>query len=368
MKKLIFRKFILDHTKFLLSSLIIMSVIIWTIQAVNFFDFVTEDGHGLKIYFFYTILNFPKIIHRILPFVYFISLFYIIRQYEIKNELNIFWINGISKLKLAKELVFFSFVIMIFQIFIGSSISPKFQNDARSYLKNSNVDFFSSLLKQGKFINITKGLTIFINKKNEDGTYSEIFLEDSLSNSSKMIYAKKAILIDDTNIKVLKLFNGKVINKNLSKVNIFEFEKIDFNLNNLVSNTITVPKIQEMKTSHLISCFVDNIKNKIEFVVDCNKDIKTEIKQELIKRLVKPIYIPLITLLCCYQFLYSRFNTNFNKKINYIFFANFLLILLSEVSLRYSSKSNITTFLYLLIPFALYIIFYFIFSAKSKNA
>ena len=70
-----------------------MGLIVWTLQAVNYFDFVSEDGHGLKIYFFYTLLNFPKIIHRILPFIFFISLFYTIIRYEMNNELNIFWIK-----------------------------------------------------------------------------------------------------------------------------------------------------------------------------------------------------------------------------------------------------------------------------------
>ena len=37
-----------------------MGLIVWTIQAINYFDFVSEDGHGLKVYFLYTLLNFPK--------------------------------------------------------------------------------------------------------------------------------------------------------------------------------------------------------------------------------------------------------------------------------------------------------------------
>ncbi len=100
MKKLTFRKFTQDTLVFFAASVLIMALIVWTFQAVNYFDFVTQDGHGLKVYFFYTILNFPKIVHRILPFIFFLSLFYTIVNYELKNELSIFWINGISKIKL----------------------------------------------------------------------------------------------------------------------------------------------------------------------------------------------------------------------------------------------------------------------------
>ena len=133
-----------------------MSLIVWTLQAVNYFDFVTEDGHGLKVYFSYTILNFPKIINRILPFIFFISLFYIIINYELRNELNIFWVNGVSKIQFLNRLVIFSIYLMIFQLFMSNFISPLSQFKARDYLKNSNIDFFTSLIKEGKFINIAK--------------------------------------------------------------------------------------------------------------------------------------------------------------------------------------------------------------------
>ena len=85
MKKLIFRKFTQDTLAFFATSALIMGLIVWTLQAVNYFDFVTQDGHGLKVYFLYTVFNFPKIIHRILPFIFFISLFYMIISYEIKT-------------------------------------------------------------------------------------------------------------------------------------------------------------------------------------------------------------------------------------------------------------------------------------------
>ena len=78
MKKLIFKNFYLDTLSFFLTSLLTMSLIVWTLQAVNYFDFVTEDGHGLKVYFYYTFLSFPKILDRILPFMFFVSLFYTI--------------------------------------------------------------------------------------------------------------------------------------------------------------------------------------------------------------------------------------------------------------------------------------------------
>jgi len=89
MIKLIYKKFYFDTAAVFVAALLITSLIVWTIQAINYFDFVTEDGHSLKTYFVYSLLNFPKIINRILPFIFLISVFYILVDYEKKNILDI---------------------------------------------------------------------------------------------------------------------------------------------------------------------------------------------------------------------------------------------------------------------------------------
>ena len=107
MKKLIFRKFARDTLVFFILMCLVIGLIVWTLQAVNYFDFVVQDGHGLKTYFSYIILNFPKIIHRIIPFIFFISLFYMLTDYEMRNELLIFLTSVISKISFTNRVLFF---------------------------------------------------------------------------------------------------------------------------------------------------------------------------------------------------------------------------------------------------------------------
>ena len=84
---------------------------------------------------------------------------------------------------------------MIFQIINGAFFSPSSQFKARSLLKNSNIDFFTSLIKEGKFINVVSGLTIFIDDRNQDGTYSNIYLDDSTKKIKKLFMQKTAGLL-----------------------------------------------------------------------------------------------------------------------------------------------------------------------------
>ena len=57
MKKLIFKKFGKDIFQFFLLVSISISLIVWVIQAVNFLDIVTEDGHGFRSLFFIYIIK-----------------------------------------------------------------------------------------------------------------------------------------------------------------------------------------------------------------------------------------------------------------------------------------------------------------------
>ena len=91
MKKIIFRKLLLDCLTFFLLALFGISTIIWVFQAVNFLDVIIDDGRSYAVYINYTLLSFPKIISKIFPFALFFSFSYVLSKYELNNELMIFW-------------------------------------------------------------------------------------------------------------------------------------------------------------------------------------------------------------------------------------------------------------------------------------
>ena len=100
MKKIIFKKLSNEILIFFLIFSVAITLIVWVIQAVNYLDIVTEDGHSFSVYFNYTLLSLPKIFSQLLPFIFFLSVFYIINLYEEKNQLLIYWTHGVTKIEL----------------------------------------------------------------------------------------------------------------------------------------------------------------------------------------------------------------------------------------------------------------------------
>ncbi len=368
MKKLLFTKISKDTIYLFLLLCLSLGLIVWTIQAVNYLDYVTQDGHGLKTYFLYSILNFPKIIHRMIPFIFFISLFLILINYETKNELLIFWTHGVTKIKFANVIIFLSVLLFILQIFIGAFVSPHFQYKSRTLLKTSNVDFFSSLIKEGKFINAVKNLTIFIDKKNIDGTFVNIFIDDS-SKSNKMTYASRGIILNQKEKKLFRLYDGKVINNNQNRINTFSFDQIDIDLSEYSSNTILTPKIQEMPSKNLLLCSINLTYKKINTDSrNCNISIIKDINQELFKRFYKPIFIPIIAVICSFLIILPKNSSKYKSQSKLTFLLGFCLLVFSETTLRYSTTTTISTLLYIVAPWIIFLFAYCLFYLKVKNA
>ena len=143
MNKLIFRKFSLDIVNFFLLSSFSITFIVWIIQAVNFLDLVSDDGHSLNVYFYYVSLNLPKIFSKTIIFVFFISIFYVVNKYNNSNELIVFWSNGIKKIHFINFILKFSILFLVLQLFLNLLVIPKSQSLGRIFIKESNIDFFS---------------------------------------------------------------------------------------------------------------------------------------------------------------------------------------------------------------------------------
>ena len=369
-KKLIFKKFFIDNTYFFLSAIITLGVIVWVIQAVNFLDFVTEDGHGLGVYFKYSILNFPKIISRLFPLIFFISIFYTINKFEQNNELKIFWMNGVHKMKFIKNLIIYSLVALVFLIFLSSMIVPWAQNKSRVYLQESNIDFFPSLISEKKFIDTVDQLTIYIENKIEKESYENIFIKDTDKDKVKFIFAKSGQLINNPDQRIFKLFDGKIINVNDGRVTEFNFETTNFDLSKYLTKTITDFKIQERNTYNILDCYVNYfLLGKIYYyeITTCNNPAIKEMQKELFSRLIKPFFLPVLTLSLCILLLYPKENSNYKNSRFWIFLLGISIIILTEFAESITARNFSFFKLSIVLPLIIFLIQYIFINRKINK-
>jgi len=362
MKKLIFKKLLFDITVFFLISSVTLGLIVWVIQAVNYMDFITEDGHSLGIYFKYTLLSLPKILSRILPFILFISVFYNLIKLENNNELLVYWTYGISKLKFINILFIFSLIFLIIQIFLNIYVVPISLDKGRDYIKKSDLDFFPSLIKEKKFIDTVSDLTIFVDKINSKGELVNVFLKDQIEDKeSQIIHAKKGFLQKQNGKNFLVLVDGEFINNLEGKVTNFSFKKTNFDLSKYSTKTTTYRKIQEVDIMVLINCLKNlYLKTNYTEVEDfvCNNESLKNIKQETLKRIFKPFYIPVICLIASLLIFASKDSYAYNRVKIILFLLGIIALIASEISVRYSGLDNTKSLIFIGIPLMMIFIIY----------
>ena len=374
MKKIIYRKLAEDCMRFFFLTILTLGSIIWVLQAVNYLDFVVEDGHGFLVYFKYTLLNFPKIISRIFPFAVFLSFTYILLKYENKNELVIFWNFGIKKKDFVIFFIKFSIIFVLLGLLLNAVISPFSQDRARSFIRSSDLDFFESILKPKKFIDTIKNLTIYFDKKNSQGELENLFLkENSNIVDYKIIFAKKGKFEFRRDRKIMVLYDGKTINIKNGKTTEFNFSKSDFNITKFSSKSTLHQKTQENTTIELLECLeiLNNTKEKsrlkkINNINNCKLENTKNIYKELYIRLIKPFYATILISISLLLILKSKDDPAFKFYKFKIYLFGFLSIIFLEASSSFITTKIIQNLFISLLPLFFLIFLYCYFSIQLK--
>tara|TARA_Y100001970_G_scaffold294000_1_gene445665 strand:- start:1014 stop:2159 length:1146 start_codon:yes stop_codon:yes gene_type:complete len=372
-KKLIFRKIFLDITYFFIITLATLSLIVWVIQAVNFLDFVTEDGHGLGVYLKYTLLNFPKILSKLMPFIFFVSIFYILNKFEDNNELKIFWIFGTNKREFLNVILKYSLIILLIQLILTLLVVPYSQNKARTYIQKSSIDFFPSLINEKKFIDTVEKLTIYVEKKKEN-SYEKIYLKDNKDSSSvRIIYAETGNLVNDNDNddRFLNLNNGKIININQDKITSFDFKNTTFDLSKYLTKSIIDFKIQERNTISILNCFINFflLNDKSYYHINnCNEGSAGMFREEIYKRFFKPFFFLSLGMIISFIIIFSKENSNYRFNRFLIFLSGIVTIIISEFLMSLANSSILNLQISILFTFILFIIlFLFLFNKFKSN-
>ena len=372
MKKILFRKLLIDYLVFFSIALLSSSIIIWVFQAVNFLDIMIEDGRDYLIYINYSILHFPKTLSKLYPFILFFSLFYVTIKYETNNELIIFWNFGVHKVEIVNLIFKFSIIMMMLQIFLTSIIVPVSQDIARSFLRESKVNFFGNFIKPQKFNDTIKGVTIFSEKKDVEGSLYNIYVKKEVGdNEFQITYAKKGIFKNINKTPYLVLIDGETITGNNNDVTNLSFSKSQFPLNNSETNATTYKKTQEVSTLNLFFCIkqiykTKNIKNNFvyEKIENCSVRNLTSIFKEFYKRIIIPLYIPLLMLIPFLLILSSKESLDY-KKLKYTSFTIGLgFIVFSETTIRMISTKLIENLIIISVPI-IGLIFLYLFLIKQ---
>ena len=370
----IYQNFIKEILKTFFIILLGLSLIAWTVRAVNFLDLIVESGYSVSTYFQYSFLNLFGILTKFIPLSFLLALIIFVLKQIQENEFIILWTSGVKKIKVVNVFLIISSFVLIFYLICASIITPLVLNKSRVLIGTQGFNSFLPTIRAKQFSDSFQGFTFMVEKKFKN-EIQNVFIHDK-SNTLKNLTSDKSnksstTILSEKGIvgeKKMVLFNGQIIStdQNNLKNNIVKFEQLNIDLKNLQTDTIKQPKLQETSTLNLLRCilFPDS---SINVIVNCNANTKSEITTVLNRRIILPFYIPIISLLCSFLLIKNqvRKKSNFNKY--YIFILSFIILLYAELIIRFTGISKLIGILFIISPIILIPIIYFLLIYKFSN-
>ena len=81
MKKTIYKYFFYEFVLYFTITLFALAAVVWTIQAVNYLDLITEDGHAFRTYFYYSLFTLSKVLTKLIPFCFLTAIIFTIIKF-----------------------------------------------------------------------------------------------------------------------------------------------------------------------------------------------------------------------------------------------------------------------------------------------
>ena len=371
MNKLIFRKLSFDILAFFLLSSTAITLIVWVIQGVNLLDIISEQGHSIRVYLLYSILNIPKIFSKLIIFTYFLTLFVVLNRYEENNEILIFWTNGIRKISFINFIAKLSIFFVLLQLTFNLFFVPFTQNLAQEYLKNSSIEFFPKLIQERKFSNVMDNLTLFVEKSDDKGFLKGIYIKEKINdNESKIIVASEGKLIKKKTGFSFKLLNGEITNVNKKGSFNLGFKETIYELSKFENKTRKEKKLDETESVFLINCLEIFITKRKDTKLRCGQeDYSFEIKaiyEEIFKRSINPIYIIILSLVSSLLILKPKISHFQNYFKSFLFIIGFIIIIFSELSYKFITSQVSIEIAFILLPIISILFFYIYILIKSR--
>ena len=138
-------------------------------------------------------------------------------------------------------------------------------------------------------------------------------------------------------------------------------------LSQYVSNSTKYPKIREAPSTFLIKCVYYNYLNQLENIENkklgntyyrCNDRSFKIVLEEFLQRIYKPAYLIILGLISSLLVLKSKDEMGYKRTKLYLFSFSFIIIIISELSLRYSAYNLTGTLFFIFFPIIIFCLVY----------
>lgn len=183
--------------------------LIWLTQSLRFIELVVNRGLTFRVFIQLTSLLIPSFVAVILPITSFVVVLFIYQRLAGDRELTVMRAAGLSPWALARPAVAVALLAMAGCFVLNLWIVPQSLAEFREFqfeIRNRIVAF---LLQEGVFTPVSDDMTVYVRKRDQDGTLHGILVDDARQrNNHATVLAERGQLVEIGGVPRVLLLNG----------------------------------------------------------------------------------------------------------------------------------------------------------------
>ncbi len=220
---------------------LVIAGILWLAQALPLIDNVIESGQSALVFIEITSYLIPRVLMVALPISAFAASLYTLNKLYTESELVVMMTAGLSPMALARPVAIFGGMVMVIMAVVTLYLVPASQTRLGQRLADFRSDFAKTLIKEGRFIHPTKGVTLFIKDTSKAGEMAGLFLSDRRDAANPVIYtAQKALLLQDNSGTRIVMVDGNIqyLPQETNQLSTVHFDQFSYDLGSILSAPI----------------------------------------------------------------------------------------------------------------------------------
>lgn len=330
---------------------------LWLTQSLRFVEMVTRQGLPVYLFAEMTSLLMPRIFNILSPVAAFVTVLFVYNRLIADRELVVMQSAGISPWQNSKAAVFLGILMALFNVFVMNWGIPWSESKFRDLEWRVKNNLTQMVFREGEFTSLKNGITVFIDKHEDDGSVSGIFVSDESNPNLKVtLTAEKGRIIQTEKGPRILFINGvrQEMNTKDYKFSTLSFSRYSAEFNNMESRKKKDQTVREKSVFELLQSGRDK-------TLDDHTQRKNIVEGN--RRVLYPLYNLLFALLACVGLLVGNFNRRGQTKIITVEVLSMIIILGGDLAFTNLAGRSLMflPLLYLNCLLPLFICFYLLF-------
>ncbi len=203
-----------------------LALLIWLTQSLRFVELVVNRGLSFAIFIQLTSLMIPRFVAVILPITTFVVVLFIYQRLASDRELVVMRAAGISNAGMARPVLVLASCVVGLGFLLQIYIVPWSYGAFREFQFELRNRMAAILLQDGVFTPVTDDLTVYVRKRNQDGTLHGLLIHDArVRDNPATILAESGAITTTPAGPRITLLNGsrQQMDRTTGRLNVLSF-------------------------------------------------------------------------------------------------------------------------------------------------